>query len=607
MHVSGKHHKEAASAASSSRSVTSFYKPQLRQSVTEAEVRWAMYTAKHNLSFLSSDHASKLFKVMFSDSEIAKSFSSGHTKTAAVITDGLAPHFHAKTVSNLYTPFSILIDESNDKVDKSCIILVKLLEPELGNVCTRFLDMPVVNIGTAVNIFRALKESLEKNGLSFSKAVSFMSDTANVMKGCRSGVQMLIKNEISHLYDVGCTCHLADLTIKAGVTSLPVDIDQLFIDIFYYFYYSSKRNQEFADFWHSLFTTEPQAILKHCPTRWLSLLRCVNRYLNQYEGLKSYFVSCDEQSGKVISITQRLENPHTKPILNFLAHVLPSMDRFSRTFQKSTENTTCEVCDEMCRLVRLYASNILKKEAILEVGDYLKKLKLDASSQVTDEHLGIGDDTWVSVADLEQKYDTKPFFSAVRKIYLETIQKMLKKFPFGDTLMKNLSILDPNKVCSFSSATVVGLAKRFPQLGLDDPESLRCLEEEFTDFTLSPMDLLTPQQYNAVGHIKRVSAGPFWWKVGKIKTLSGELRFSKLFMLMSGLLSIPCSNADAERGFSVLRKVHTDQRASLSQSTIINLLRVKMNNTDCCFDTTVSDELITKCKKATTTLQNKSK
>ena len=144
----------------------------------------------------------------------------------------------------------------------------------------------------------------------------------------------------------------------------------------------------------------------------------MNRYLNQYEGLKSYFVSCDEQSGKVISITQRLENPLTKPILNFLAHVLPSMDHFSRTFQKSTENMTCEVYDEMCRLVRLYASNILKKKAILEVGDDLKKLKLDASSQVTDEHLGIGDDTWVSVADLEQEYDTKPFFSAVRKFYL---------------------------------------------------------------------------------------------------------------------------------------------------------------------------------------------
>ena len=336
-----------------------------------------------------------------------------------------------------------MIDESNDKVDKSCIILVKLLDPELGNVCTRFLDMPVVNIGTAQNIFRALKESLEKNGLSFAKAVSFMSDTVNVMKGCRSGVQKLIRDEMPYLYDVGCICHIADLAIKAGVTS---DIDQLFVDIFYYFYHSSKRSQEFADLWRSLFTTEAQAILKHCSTRWLSLLRCVNRFLDQYEGLKSYFLSCDEQSAKVISITQRLENPLTKPILYFLAHVLPSMDRFNRTFQKSTENTTCEVYDEMCRLVRLYASNILKKEEILEVGDDMKRLKLDASSQVTDEHLGIGDDTWVSVAELEQEHDTKPFFSAVRTFYLETIKKMVKKFPFGDTLMKKLSILDPNKL-----------------------------------------------------------------------------------------------------------------------------------------------------------------
>ena len=214
------------------------------------------------------------------------------------------------------------------------------------------VDMPVVNIGTAQNIFRALKESLEKHGLDFTKAVAFMSDTANVMKGCRSGVQKLIKNEIPQLYDVGCINHLADLT---GVTTLPVDVDQLFIDIFYYFYNSSKRNQEFADLWCSLFTSERKSILKHCPTRWLSLLRCVGRYLVQYGGLISYFLSCNEQSAKVISITTRLKNPLTKPLLHFLAYILPSMDRFSRLFQKSCENTTCEVYVEMSRLVRLYA------------------------------------------------------------------------------------------------------------------------------------------------------------------------------------------------------------------------------------------------------------
>ena len=85
-----------------------------------------------------------------------------------------------------------------------------------------------------------------------------------------------------------------------------------------------------------------------------------------------------------------------------------------------------------------------------------------------------------------------------------------------------------------------------------------------------------------------------------MKTLTGEPRFPMIHKLMAGLLSIPCSNADAERSFSVLRKIHTDQRASHSQSTIINLLSVKMNNSNCCIDTEFSEELIAKCKKATT-------
>ncbi len=42
-------------------------------------------------------------------------------------------------------------------------------------------------------------------------------------------------------------------------------------------------------------------------------------------------------------------------------------------------------------------------------------------------------------------------------------------------------------------------------------------------------------------------------------------------------------HADSERGFSMLRKVHTDQRPSLKQST----------------DSIFSEELLTKCKKAT--------
>lgn len=59
--------------------------------------------------------------------------------------------------------------------------------------------MPIVNIGTAEILFQALKSSLEKHDLSFEKAMAFMSDMTNAMKGVRSGVQKLIKNEIPTL------------------------------------------------------------------------------------------------------------------------------------------------------------------------------------------------------------------------------------------------------------------------------------------------------------------------------------------------------------------------------------------------------------------------
>ena len=59
---------------------------------------------------------------------------------------GLAPYYTANLKIN---PFSVMIHESNDK---SCIILVRVLDPEIGDIHTHFVDMPVVNVGRATNL-----------------------------------------------------------------------------------------------------------------------------------------------------------------------------------------------------------------------------------------------------------------------------------------------------------------------------------------------------------------------------------------------------------------------------------------------------------------------
>ena len=91
----------------------------------------------------------------------------------------------------------------------SCIIVVHVFDSNVGDIRTRFLDMPIVNIGTVRNLFDALQQSFSKNGLDFTKCLAFMSDTTNLIEVANSGVQKLIKNECRQVFDVPYICHLA--------------------------------------------------------------------------------------------------------------------------------------------------------------------------------------------------------------------------------------------------------------------------------------------------------------------------------------------------------------------------------------------------------------
>lgn len=99
------------------------------------------------------------------------------------------------------------------------------------------------------------------------------------------------------------------------------------------------------------------------------------------------------------------------------------MDRFSRLFQKSTQNTTCQLYAEMSRLIRIYASNLLIPESITAVHNDLSKLNFAPENQLADENLGIGSDTWVCLSSLEENFDLKPFFKAIRDFYIASLKK----------------------------------------------------------------------------------------------------------------------------------------------------------------------------------------
>ena len=67
---------------------------------------------------------------MFPDCEIAKQFACGRTQRQwLMMKEALSPHYLKITKERMSNPFSIMMDESNDKTDKSYIILVRVLDP----------------------------------------------------------------------------------------------------------------------------------------------------------------------------------------------------------------------------------------------------------------------------------------------------------------------------------------------------------------------------------------------------------------------------------------------------------------------------------------------
>ena len=114
---------------------------------------------------------------------------------------------------------------------------------------------------------------------------------------------------------------------------------------------------------------------------------------------------------------------------------------------------------------------MLKPEVTTAAEEDLSKINLHSSCPLSDENLGIGDDTWASIAILEVEHDPKRFFTAIRTFYAATIQKMLKK-PFGNSLLKDLDIINPESVNTYSIPTVLSVAKRFPQIGWSESSKL---------------------------------------------------------------------------------------------------------------------------------------
>ena len=141
------------------------------------------------------------------------------------------------------------IDGSNDTgLEKMNRITVKLFDVQRGRVVTRFLDICLtsgVQAATAESIFNEMDEVLLNNDIEWNNCVGVGVDNTDVNIGCNNSIMTRIFQKKPNCTFVGCPCHIAHNTAgKAGRSYIRVpgfDLEQLAVDFFYHFDYSSKR------------------------------------------------------------------------------------------------------------------------------------------------------------------------------------------------------------------------------------------------------------------------------------------------------------------------------------------------------------------------------
>ncbi|KAJ8017756.1 Zinc finger MYM-type protein 6 [Holothuria leucospilota] len=232
---------------------------------------------------------------MFPDSNIAKQYACGRTKTWHVV-QSLAENDAKDLATRMkHHPYSLATDGSTDMESiKLYPVLVKSFDPVLGQMVCELLSMKQsTERSTGENIFNLLNNELTSWSIPWSNCVSFGTDNASVMLGKHKGVATLIKQKNPNTYIAGCPCHLMHLAAQkggGGGKCLQYQIDELLVDIWYYIDESQLRHQAIINIQqeHGI---EVRKILKHVSTRWLSLGKAIKRLLENWDVLLNFFKS----------------------------------------------------------------------------------------------------------------------------------------------------------------------------------------------------------------------------------------------------------------------------------------------------------------------------
>ncbi|CAG4969372.1 unnamed protein product [Parnassius apollo] len=528
----------------------------------KAEGQLALFIAEHT-SISNTDHLTDLCKEVFHDSKCAKDIKMHRTKCTQVINQVLAPHFKDTLLKDIGTQkYSIILDESTDvSVSKYMGIIIRYFSLNTNNIVSSFLSLEPIERADARSIVTSLVKCLESQSLPIQNLIGIGTDNASVMTGRNNSVIEILKREynLPNLILIRCICHSLQLAVShASESNLPRNIEFLIRETYNWFSISPKRRDEYK----ALFQTincgdEPLKILKVCDTRWLSIEPAVLRILAQWNELKLHFSLAREKC--------------------YTAGLLWEM------YNDEGENIDpVKLLETLMTLLRSVCVRIIIPGAATTDKDFLTIKVEDHLDPVA--HLGHLFESHASNSNLSPQA-----ISNIKKrcidFSVKLVQEIQNRIPSNYEILAKVTLLSPENTLKQikDPHALVGLAR---ELGFDDQKTDKIV-----------------QQWKTIQFIEWETAGDsvkFWAQVLKYKNAAGVNTFRELADLAIAAMSLPHSNAEVERLFSVMNTVKNKLRnrmCSLTLNSIImirNQLKIKKKN---CHNYVLPPEVLKKIKK----------
>ncbi|XP_058246542.1 DNA (cytosine-5-)-methyltransferase 3 beta, duplicate a isoform X2 [Hemibagrus wyckioides] len=438
----------------------------------------------------------------------------------------------------VYLYGQVALGKESEQENYNCVVLLGFFDEKAAKHRIRILDI-FQRVDSADAIVESLQDIMERFELPVSNMAAFYVDDQDELSGM---VSVKLKKLNPKAVALGGLYRLADTACNAGVEAFS-EVQQLIANVYEHCSTCCTKNDSLKGLFAGVCVRNGSVHTLFQNSKNVCIL--INKLLEMWTDLISYFTSCSENDDKAKYICSQLEDPKLRIAFMFLDHAFGPLKAFNDRLERRegfARADLVQILREASGLLRSYASAFLHPQAVVR---FLKErdpaILENTKLHLPSNELSFGGDrveNFLAEREAEMTDLLEAFQDDYMTFYKAITACIAKGLPLSDGILRSMShLLSPEGRLKITSKSVAELGEKFGLLA--NPELSAQVRDEFLEYQL--FEEGNGEDSGENGH----SLEHHWSSV--LKTIAQTSVFRKLVL---SLLALPCPPLEAGKVFA---------------------------------------------------------